>query len=204
MNGIPSSKGLNLFLRQEHVLTKFQLSGDLHDSSENRDDEDTPPPPTPPSSHDPVSSPEIELPEQSYSAALDESGLGIDNFMPMRDDEASTTQVANASDPSDMYLMGHNDIFSNYNTHNNEISIFESGSLSFSPKSTIPFSLSLPQMNSAAYQDVTERGALLLKGQDCQLRRTNSAFSDHISVLEYFLQKKWEASGGLSNYQDTG
>ena len=65
-----------------------------------------------------------------------------------------------------------------------------------------PLTFSFNQMGPAAYADITEKGSLLVQGPYGQLRRTNSLFSDHVTVVEYFLRQKWINVGALMNHGD--
>lgn len=66
----------------------------------------------------------------------------------------------------------------------------------------IPVTFSFTHMGPAAYADISEKGALLVQGPHGQLRRTNSLFSDHVTVVEYFIRQKWMDVGALMNRED--
>ena len=71
-----------------------------------------------------------------------------------------------------------------------------------SPLNQIPLIFPFSQMGPAAYAALSEKGPLLVQGPHEQLRRTNSPFSDHVTVVEYFLRQKWMNVGPLMNRAD--
>lgn len=184
------------------------MSGEVPDSTRNHDLDGTSGPPTPLLTHDAVSSADGDLSEQSYTIALEDTDFGLEALVQMHGDKPPETETqleaVEFSSSSHMYSMDHNDFFLSYDDHEDNTIALTGEVSEYTPRLTIPLSLSMPQMDSRAYKDLSERGSLLLEGQDCHLRRTNSPFSDHIAVFEYFLRKKWEGSGGLSNIDDVG
>lgn len=79
---------------------------------------------------------------------------------------------------------------------------FGSNNAFSSPLNQTPLTFSFTHMGPAAYADISKKGALLVQGAHGQLRRTNSLFSDHITVVEYFLRQKWMNVGALMNRGD--
>ena len=77
-----------------------------------------------------------------------------------------------------------------------------SGNMLNNPTSQLPLNFYFSQMGPAAYTDIVEKGPLLVHGPHGQLRRTNSLFSDHITVVEHFLKQKWKNAGALLNKSD--
>jgi hypothetical protein len=70
-----------------------------------------------------------------------------------------------------------------------------------SPCLTPVFSFSGTQPSS--YEFAVARSPLLVKGAHSEVRRTNSAFSDHFNVVEHFLQESWKRSDAiLTNLDD--
>ncbi|OAL39877.1 hypothetical protein AYO20_00789 [Fonsecaea nubica] len=54
-------------------------------------------------------------------------------------------------------------------------------------------SFTFPQMGPDTYSAAEKHGPILVRGPHGQLHRTNSAWSDHIATLEYFLRQKWRS-----------
>lgn len=62
---------------------------------------------------------------------------------------------------------------------------------------------SFPDMGSSAYSAAAARSPILVQGAHFEVRRTNSAFSDHFNVVEYFLYQKWtKTEGGLAGMDE--
>lgn len=64
-----------------------------------------------------------------------------------------------------------------------------------SPTSQLPLNFSFRDIGMSAFPDLVERSIVTFETPDKELRRTNSAFSDHISALEYFLRQKHREAG---------
>jgi hypothetical protein len=63
--------------------------------------------------------------------------------------------------------------------------------------------LSFSGLESSSYDFGVARGQLLVKGAHSEVRRTNSAFSDHFNVVEHFLKESWKNSEAiLTNLDD--
>jgi hypothetical protein len=55
-------------------------------------------------------------------------------------------------------------------------------------------------MGFEQYEDILDRSPLIAPNSQMPLRRTNSLFSDHISVIEYLVQQRWlKQSPGVFN-----
>jgi hypothetical protein len=165
-------------------------------------------PPTPPSSNEQVSSPEMEIniTADDFPNVLDDPGIGLEEFLQMQCDKHPETQnlINRAANQTDLFPNQDHEFegFIQQTESSQELIAFDS---SYCPKLSASYSLSLnSMMDSSAYQDLSRRGSFLVNSPDCQLRRTNSAFSDHIAVVEHFLQKKWESSNGLIKSQESG
>jgi hypothetical protein len=63
--------------------------------------------------------------------------------------------------------------------------------------------LSFSGIEPSSYDFAVARGPVLVKGAHSEVRRTNSAFSDHFNVVEHFLQQNWKNSEAiLTNLDD--
>lgn len=184
-------------------------------------------PPSPPSSHEQASSPEIEISSAPFPFPLNDMdpNTTLDEYLINCQQDATVSHGLVQASAECNYLMSQSNPFEEDYTQQapyQQLSIPQTLSISSSnprvelprvesvpeitflttQKSVIPEALSY-HMDSNAYLDLSGKGSLLLNREDCKLRRTNSVFSDHIAVLEYFLQKKWDSST-LGNSKDSG
>lgn len=114
-------------------------------------------------------------PSGSREAPVPPQQVQLDFFeylaTPERQDSASTNQISQSA-------MDH--------VHPN-LSILQSPSMSFENI-----------MGLSAYSDLIERSGSFLPPRQKALQRTNSLFSDHISAVEYFLQRQWSTQTTFS------
>ena len=142
--------------------------------------------------------------------ALDSCYLGMEDpgtsqMEFLNDDQVEASEIQQRfpiSSHMDTDFFDLENLLSNDVPQANDLTLFcKSGSYS-SPLSQLPLSFTLSQLGPAAYADVAVKGPLLVRGPHGQLHRTNSAFSDHITVVEHFLRQKWLNTGALLNRGD--
>ncbi len=124
-------------------------------------------------------------------------------FLNSHDVGASDTQQrASISSDLNTDFFDPDNFLSNDGPQSNDLAVFCKNGSYNSPMSQLPLSFSFSQMGPAAYADVAAKGPLLVRGPHGQLHRTNSLFSDHITVVEHFLRQKWLNAGALLNRGD--
>jgi hypothetical protein len=62
--------------------------------------------------------------------------------------------------------------------------------------------ISLSAIQPSSYDFAVARGPVLVKGAHSEVRRTNSAFSDHFNVVEHFLKESWKNSEAILTNSD--
>jgi Domain of unknown function (DUF3425) len=136
--------------------------------------------------------------DSAYMDVMASHHAGNSLFDSQHDEQQLSLIAANAN--PDLFDMGQ--LLNAGLPHSGGLTNFACNNAFSSPLNQIPLTFSFAHMGPAAYADIAEKGALLVQGPHGQLRRTNSLFSDHVTVVEYFLRQKWMNVGALMNRGD--